>query len=86
MQLLRRVQEEEFGTELAVLRAGRPISKRSPLLRLSPMLASDGLLRVKGCLQNSQFSYNAKHPIIIPRGHLALLLLRFQHRFLKHGR
>ncbi|KAK3889712.1 hypothetical protein Pcinc_006278 [Petrolisthes cinctipes] len=45
----------------------------------------DGLLRVKGRLEEADMLYESKHPIITPSGHVAQLLIRFQHILLKHA-
>ncbi|CAL4193753.1 unnamed protein product, partial [Meganyctiphanes norvegica] len=34
---------------------------------------------------HSELDYDVKHPIIIPHGHIALLLVRFQHVYLNHA-
>ena len=43
------------------------------------------LLRSKGRLDQVDISYESKHPVIIPSGHIAKLLILFQHKFLKHA-
>ena len=58
--------------------------KSSSIAKLTPFLGQGGLLRVKGRLQLSELSYESKHPIILPRCHLTMLLVRFQHKVLKH--
>ena len=82
--LFRLVQAESFPAEVTALKRGNEISVRSPLTRLSPFLSS-GLLRVRGRLQFSDLSYEEKHPIILPRGHLAYLLVQEQHQLLHHA-
>ena len=71
--------------ELGLIMTGRnpPVPASSPLHRLTPFLADDGLLRVRGRLQMSDLSYEEKHPIIIPKGYLAELLVRERHRVMK---
>ena len=54
-------------------------------LRLTPFIADDGLLRVQGRLQFSSLLYDEKHPVLIPKCHLAVLLVRFQHLLMKHA-
>ena len=56
----------------------------SPIYRLTPFIGEDGLLRVRGRLHFSDLSYEEKHPVILPRGHLAELVTREQHRVMKH--
>ncbi|XP_043241030.1 uncharacterized protein LOC122391301 isoform X1 [Amphibalanus amphitrite] len=82
--LFRLVQVESFHAEMTALRMGGRVPASSPLHRLSPFL-SDGLLRVQGRLQFSQLSYEEKHPIILPKGHLSYLLVREQHHLMHHA-
>ena len=82
--LFRLSQAESFPDEVTALKLGKIISNSSPLKRLSPFL-SDGLLRVRGRLQFSDLSYEAKHPSILPRGHLAYLLVLEQHQLMHHA-
>ena len=84
-QLILSVQQHEFAVEISALKEGRPIPKTSALARLTPFLGEDGLLRIQGRLQFSALSHAEKHPIILPRCHLSVLLTRFQHRLLKHA-
>ena len=78
-------QENTFSAELYALRKGRNIPKCSSLVKLSPFVAEDGFLRVQGRLQFSQLSWEEKHPIILPKSHLTLLLTRFQHSVMKQA-
>ena len=74
-------QFEEYHT----LNAGKVINKSHSLYKLSPFLDDNGLMRVGGRLQLSDLSYDAKHPIVLPKCHLSLLIVRFQHDLLKHA-
>ena len=42
-------------------------------------------MRIKGRLEFSNLDYDTKHPVIIPKGQCAKLLIRSQHKFLKHA-
>ena len=83
--LWRILQQESYGPEIEQIKKGRPLQKGSTLGKLYPFLDENGLLRVQGRLQFSELSYDAKHPIIIPQSHVSLLLVRFQHLYLKHA-
>lgn len=83
-QLFRSVQKDSFSDELRQLKCGKPVHVSSGIYRLTPFLAEDGLLRVRGRVQLSDLAYEEKHPVIIPRGHLAVLLVRELHHVLKH--
>ena len=61
------------------------MAKSSPLARLTPYLDDEGLLRVQGRLQFSSLPPDEKHPILIPKSHFAVLLMRFQHFIMKHA-
>lgn len=52
---------------------------------LCPILVEDGLLCVNGRLKNSALFFDEMHPFIMPKGHFALLLMRFQYILLKHA-
>ncbi|XP_037778187.1 uncharacterized protein LOC119574962 [Penaeus monodon] len=79
------VQREKFAQEIADLRKGKSPARSSPLCRLDPFVDDEGLLRIKGRLENADLSFESKHPIIVPSGHVAKLLVQFQHIFLKHA-
>jgi hypothetical protein len=63
--LFKLVQSEAFSLELKCLTKGEPLSKSSSILKLSPFLGDDGLLRIKGRLQLSDFCFEEEHPIIL---------------------
>ena len=68
-----------------MLKQNKVVSRSSVLFKLSPCLDAEGLLRVRGRLQTSMLSHEEKHPIILPRDYTSKLLVRFQHRLLKHA-
>ena len=70
---------------LVGLSQGKKLPKESSLIKLDPFMDSNGLLRIKGRLENANMSYESKHPIILPFSHLAKILVRFQHKLLKHA-
>ena len=84
-QLFRQVQADSFVGEIRALKEGKSVPRDSPIHRLTPFLDDGGLLRIRGRLQFSELSFEEKHPIILPKGHLATLLVREQHSFLKHA-
>jgi hypothetical protein len=85
MCLFKEYQVQAFFEEMVLLKKGLGIPKGSVIFRLSPYLDERGFLRVKGRLQKSDLSYDEKHPLILPKGHCAKLLVRFQHILLKHA-
>lgn len=51
-----------------------------------PFLGGDGLMRVKGRLENANISYDEEHPIILPyKSTFAKRLLKFAHMKTLHG-
>ena len=83
--LLQKVQKQECPDELRALRQGQSVSKSLLLFKLTPYIADDGLLRMKGRLQFSHLSFDEKHPILLPKCHLVVLLVRFKHVLMKHA-
>lgn len=64
----------------------REVSKTSKLRTLYPFTDEHGILRVGGRLQNSEFDFNKKHPIIIPYGcKLMELIIDDAHKRVLHG-
>ena len=84
-QLLMHVQKKAFPEELKALGNGKDVGRSSSIFKLSPCVGRDGLLRVEGRLQFSGLSYEAQHPVIVPKGHFATLVARHIHQVLKHG-
>ena len=84
-QVWRSIQREQYGLEISRLGSGKPINRESFLCKLNPFLDDQGLLRVTGRIENSELEYDAKHPIIIPGGHIAKLLIRAQHLNMHHA-
>ena len=85
LAIWRNVQRETYGLEIGNLEAGKPIPRESSLGKLNPFLCESGLLRKGNRLENADLQYDTKYPIIIPRGHIAKLLIRFQHWFMNHS-
>ena len=82
--LLSSVQKQVFKDEYEALAQAQTVPKKSPLFKLSPFMGSDGLIHVGGRLQHSHLSEAEKHPVVVPKGHLALLLARHVHILHKH--
>ena len=64
--LVKHVQRQTFGDELIDLRAKKAVKRSSRLAALDPIIDS-GILRVGGRLGRSDMSYEAKHPMILPK-------------------
>ena len=85
LKLLKYIQRVSYSDELSCLAKGSSVNKSSPIQKLNPFIADDGLLRVGGRLQFSELSFEEKHSIILPKGHMALLIVRFYHSMFKHA-
>ncbi|XP_074637789.1 uncharacterized protein LOC141896447 [Acropora palmata] len=69
-EILRLAQREAFCEEYTALRSGKPISKKSQLIKLNPCIDEDGIIRCDGRLKFADFlPYDTRFPIILPRGH-----------------
>lgn len=73
------VQHEFYQVEISSLEKGSRIPRSSSLLQLSPFLGGDGLLRVGTRLRFSELAFEEKYPIILPKCHVTLLLVREKH-------
>lgn len=83
--LLHSLQKSAYGSEIEILKKGTSVPKHSSVFPLSPFLDAEGFIRIKGRLQLSSLSYQAKHPIILPSHWLTKLLVRSQHILIKHA-
>ncbi|KAH8313484.1 hypothetical protein KR067_006894 [Drosophila pandora] len=74
-----------FQQEFQLLRANKALGNQSQLVKLSPIIDKDNLLRVGGRIQHSQLSAEAKHPILLPKNHrITYLIIEHEHRFNLH--
>lgn len=72
-------QKIDFPNEFAKLSSTGEV-KHSPILKLMPFLDEDGLIRVGGRLQNSNFPYDVKHPLILSKTNpLSLFIIADSH-------
>lgn len=82
--IIRATQREIFCKEIEHLSKGDQIQRQSPLVKLSPFLDRDGLLRVGGRTSSADMCFDDKHPVIIPKTHTATLLVRHYHEQVAH--
>ena len=84
--LIKLSQIDSFPDEYKCLLERKSLPKRSPLLKFNPFLDDQRLMRVGGRLENSDYPYEKKHPLIIHSTHqFTKLLFRFEHRKLMHA-
>lgn len=75
-----------FQSELGILRRGKTLPTTNPLLKLTPFLDNNGLLRLGGRLQRSLLPTNTKHPLILPKDSpLTQLIIADAHLRTLHG-
>ncbi|KRX39787.1 hypothetical protein T05_5703 [Trichinella murrelli] len=67
------VQREAFEKELAAVQSGR--NPEGKLARFNPYLDENGLLRVRGRLQNADMDAERKHLILLPSTYPVVMLL-----------
>ncbi|XP_070074116.1 uncharacterized protein [Drosophila takahashii] len=69
-----------FMDDRNLLTENKPLRSRSQLIKLSPFVCKDGLLRVEGRLANSQLPADVKHPILLPKSHrITRMILEHEH-------
>ncbi len=84
-KLLFLAQASAYADDIHRLKSGLPTKRDSCLRKLNPFIGPDGLLRVGGRLGRSDLEYEEKYPVILPKCHLSLLLVRSQHVRHKHA-
>ena len=85
--IIRKVQSEIFPEEYKALKSKKAISPKSPLIKLSPRIDENGIIRMDGRLTNADhLPYDVKHPIILPRGHhVTKLIVKHYHEKANHA-
>lgn len=83
--LLKQSQIKSFP-EYNTLKKNQSIPNKSNLIKLTPFLDKNGLLRVGGRLQNSNYDYDVKHPALLSCKHpLAKLIFTQEHIRMLHA-
>jgi hypothetical protein len=84
--IIRKVQLEVFSEEYQALKSNKTISPKSPLIKLSPRIDENGIIRMDGRLTYADYlPYDVKHPIILPRGHhVTKLIVKHYHERANH--
>lgn len=82
--LVRLCQRQSFENELKRLESNECI-KDSNIQSLSPFLDEKGCIRVGGRIKNSDFAFDKKFPLLLPKGHkLTNLIISKYHKELLH--
>ena len=83
---LRQAQRYYFKTELEALKRKKPIPTSSRLRFLAPELDENQLLRLNSRLKNSELSFDARQPVILPYEHpIATAIIAFVHDYRQHA-
>ena len=85
-ELVRSCQREAFSNEYKVLKSGKPIPSKSPLIQLSPVLDEEGCIRSNGRLQFAEYlPYDVRFAKVLPRGHwVTKLIVKHYHEQANH--
>ena len=79
------VQNEVFEEEIRCPKKGEPLTKSSPLIKLSPFLDENAVLRVGGRLNRADITNEERHPVMTPASqHVARLIVEHSHIEVKH--
>lgn len=79
-------QQEMFPEEYTCLKTNQALNKKNRLISLSPFIDSDNLIRVGGRLNNSNYSYDVMHPILLCSKHyVTKILFEKEHKALFHA-
>ena len=78
--IIEEAQKESFPEKYRALTSEKPISESSKIIKLTPRLDEDGIIRCDGRLQYTQFlPFDVRFPIILPHGHWVTKLIVKQH-------
>ena len=83
--LIKKVQQFSYSHEISALSGNNSVSKNSSIRTLTPFIDTNGILRVGGRLTQTNDKYFNPQPILIPKAHLSLLLIRRIHYETFHG-
>ncbi|KAL9978795.1 hypothetical protein ACROYT_G016358 [Oculina patagonica] len=74
------VQKRAFPQQVKDLRAGRQVKVSSNIVKLKPVIMSDGVLRVGGRISKAPISPDAMNPMILPKNHhITTILICYVH-------
>lgn len=86
MTLARLSQQESYPEVYEALSNNKMIKKDKHLIKLNIFMDENRIIRVGGRIQNSDFEYNKKHPVLICAKHaFSVLLFRYEHERTLHA-
>ena len=84
-EIIRLVQRQHFQEEYLCLKEGKQVKRQSKLANLSPVLVDD-VIRVGGRIHRAPITFEAAHPMILPKSHhVSELIVRYYHHVLGHA-
>ncbi|KAH8367006.1 hypothetical protein KR084_006482, partial [Drosophila pseudotakahashii] len=84
-RIMQKIQGVGFQATINQLRNGGCVAISNPYRSLDPFLDKNNLLRVGGRLQNSNLTFDEKHPMMLPANHeVTRLMFEDKHRQFKH--
>lgn len=75
LKLIKAIQMSSFCNEYACMQKLLSCPNNSNILPLAPFLDAAGVMRVGGRLERSNYPYNKKHPILLPKNNIVTKLL-----------
>lgn len=79
-------QSHHFANDIKRLKRNETVKNCSKLIRLTPFLDDNGILRVGGRLHNSILPFDERHPMIMPAdGAVTVLIIANAHLQVLHG-
>ncbi|XP_023805499.1 uncharacterized protein LOC110017230 [Oryzias latipes] len=83
--IIKNIQQETYPDEIRCFAAKQNLAKKSPLIKLNPIIGKDGLLRVGGRVSHSGLEAKETRPIILPgTHHITTLLVQHHHERVNH--
>lgn len=84
--ILQCAQRKMFPDEYIALKAGKPLPHKNRLNALSPFLDTNNIIRVGGRLDNSPYTFDTKHPILLcSKHHITKIIFKMYHIKLMHA-
>lgn len=84
--LIRLAQQVSFPNEVLCLNNKKPLPHKSNLISLNPFIDDQGLVRVGGRINNANYPYDKKHPILLKANHyLTKLIFQQEHERMLHA-
>lgn len=84
--IIKHSQSQSYSKEIERLAVNKPIHRDSSIRDLSPILDTEGVLRVGGRIRNGPLSYDSTHPVIVShKSPIAILIVTEFHSIAHAG-